>query len=104
MRYSTRSIKTIPAGLIFCLVIFLGIGAVPSRPEKQIPSSPARAGWTFLLFSMADCNLEEPMMEDLRQMAEVGSNENVNLVVLCNRAEGNSNEPLLNIRNFTSAK
>lgn len=44
------------------------------------------------------------MMEDLRQMAAVGSNENVNLVVLCDRAEGNSNEPLLNIRNFTSAK
>ena len=104
MRYSTLSIKTIPAGLIFCLAICLGIAAVPSRPEKQIPSSPARAGWTFLLFSMADCNLEEPMMEDLRQMAEVGSNENVNLVVLCDRAEGNSNEPLLNIRNFTSAK
>ena len=104
MRHFKFSFKTFPAGLTLCLAICLCIAAVPSRPEKQIPSSQARAGWTFLLFSMADCNLEEPMMEDLRQMAEVGSNENVNLVVLCDRAEGNSNEPLLNIRNFTSAK
>ena len=104
MRHFKFSFKTIPTGLIFCLAICLGMTAGPGRPEKRDLSAQDRAGWTFLLFSMADCNLEEPMMEDLRQMAEVGSNENVNLVVLCDRAEGNSNEPLLNLRNFTSAK
>jgi len=104
MRNSTLSIKTNLARLIFCLVICWGIAADPGRPGKRDLSPQARAGWTFLLFSMADCNLEEPMMEDLRQMADVGSNENVNLIVLCDRAAGFSNEPLLNIRNFTSAK
>jgi hypothetical protein len=82
----------------------LGIAAVSGRPEKRDLAPQANAEWTFLLFSMADCDLEAPMMEDLRQMADAGSNENVNLIVLCDRAAGFSNEPLLNIPNFTSAK
>jgi len=97
-----------PAKLIFCLLIVAGLAAIPGHPGNRglapPPQAQARAGWTVLLFSMADCNLEAPMMEDLRQMAAVGSNENVNLVVLCDRAAGDTNEPLLNINNFTTAK
>ena len=66
MRKRRPSMKTIAAGLIFCLAVCLGFAGHPDRPILQPPQAGARAGWTFLLFSMADCDLEEPMMEDLR--------------------------------------
>jgi hypothetical protein len=94
------------ASLLLCLVIAAGTAATPAIPESRgpAPQPQARAGWTFLLFSMADCNLEAPMLENLREMADVGSNENVNFVVLVDRAAGYTNEPLLNIPDFTTAK
>lgn len=104
MDHSKRSIKPIPSGLIFCLMISFAMAVDPGPPEHRDVAPQARAGWTILLFGMADCNLEEPMMEDLRQMAAVGSSESVNLIVLCDRAADDTNEPLLNLPNFTSAK
>ncbi len=93
---------TLPAAVV--ILAALGMASAPGRSERPSADLQARAGWTVLLFSMADCDLEEPMLEDLRQMAAVGTNENINLVVLCDRAAGGSDEPLLNIRDFTSAK
>lgn len=66
---------------------------------------PADAGsWTYLSYSMADNNLEEPMLQDVIEMASVGSGDGVNIVALVDRAEGYSDMELGDLGNWTTAK
>lgn len=61
-------------------------------------------GWTVLLYSIADTDLEPYLLVDVGEMAEVGSSENLNLVALVDRAADYSAEPLLNIPDWQGAK
>jgi hypothetical protein len=65
--------------------------------ETGDPAEPAPAGegWTVLLYSIADTDLEPYLLVDVGEMAEVGSSENLNLVALVDRAADYSAEPLL---------
>ncbi|HMJ76693.1 MAG TPA: clostripain-related cysteine peptidase [Iamia sp.] len=85
-------------------------GAPTSEPESdgggEETTSDARSGegWTILQFQMADTNLEEPMMADLVEMTEVGSQEGLNLVALVDRSAEETSEDLLNIPDWAGAK
>ncbi|RLF48412.1 MAG: hypothetical protein DRN20_04580 [Thermoplasmata archaeon] len=46
------------------------------------------AKWTFIVYLDADNNLEGAGIEDFNEMEDVGSTEDVNIVVLFDRAEG----------------
>lgn len=61
-------------------------------------------GWTILQYSMADTNLEEPMMADLEEMAEVGTQDGLNLVAYVDRSAEETDQDLLNIPNWEGAK
>ena len=69
-------------------------------------ASAARSGegWTILQYQMADTNLEEPMMADLEEMTEVGSQEGLNIVSLVDRSAEETDQDLLNIPNWEGAK
>lgn len=69
-------------------------------------ASAARSGegWTILQYQMADTNLEEPMLADLVEMTEVGSQEGLNLVTLVDRSAEETDADLLNIPNWEGAK
>ena len=41
--------------LALALTVVCGTASVPARPERPDPQPKARAAWTILLFSMADC-------------------------------------------------
>ncbi len=44
--------------------------------------------WLFAVYMMGDNNLSEMATYDLKEMMDVGSDENVRVVVLCDRGEG----------------
>lgn len=69
-------------------------------------TSEARSGegWTILQYQMADTNLEEPMMADLEEMTEVGTQEGLNIVSLVDRSAEETDVDLLNVPNWSGAK
>ncbi len=60
--------------------------------------------WTILQYSMADNNLEPDMMADLEEMAEVGTQDGLNLVALVDRSDEFSDLPLGTIDDWAGAK
>jgi hypothetical protein len=48
----------------------------------------AAAQWTFMVYMVGDCDLETAAVNDFLEMAEVGSNANLNIVVQFDRAVG----------------
>ncbi len=68
-------------------------------------ASSADAGsWTVLVYQIADNNLEPFALQDLQEMASVGSNENLDLVVMSDRSEGEATGGVLNIDEWDTAK
>lgn len=78
-----------------------GAGKYPSK--DSVPKATGGT-WTVLLYSMADTNLEDPMMDDVLEMTQVGSTAQLNLVVQIDRAEGHTDKRLGPVANFTSTK
>ncbi|HEU5150850.1 MAG TPA: clostripain-related cysteine peptidase [Iamia sp.] len=105
-----------------CVLAVLGLLAACSGgdddPEDGAPSSEEQdgggeeetsdarrgEGWTILQYQMADTNLEEPMLADLVEMTEVGSQEGLNMVALVDRSAEETDQDLLNIPDWVGAK
>lgn len=64
----------------------------------------AKAEWTIMYYWAADNDLEKPMMEDLKELMKTGSTKDMELIVLFDRAEGQSRASIGGIRNFTTTK
>ncbi len=60
--------------------------------------------WTFLVYMAADNNLEPFAVQDLTEMASVGSTQNVKIVAQVDRSAAYSSQPIANLPNFTGAK
>lgn len=88
------------------LLVLLGLVVAGCRPAPP----PVEATWTLMFYTDADNDLEEPALNDLRQLLKVGSNEQVQLVMLCDRNEsdssldGYSNERVFNLDPWEDAK
>jgi clostripain len=70
-----------------------------------------KAKWTILIYADCDCNLESQMIPQFCNLASVGGNADVNVILLVDRSEkgeeaqaGYSNSDMLNIKNWTGAK
>ena len=61
-----------------------GQGKYPSKGGAH--KSGGGGNWTVLLYSMADTDLETYMLDDILEMAEVGSGPTLNLIVQVDRA------------------
>lgn len=64
----------------------------------------AKAKWTIMCYQASDNNLEAPQLRDLAEMAKAGGNSQVNIIVFCDRSEEYTNEGLLGLQNWTTAK
>lgn len=77
-------------------------------PVAHAADPGPRAAWTLMVYLDADNDLERAMMRNLAEMAKVGGNEAVNVVVLAARSPRGdglySNEDVLNLRNWSGAK
>ncbi|WP_158548847.1 clostripain-related cysteine peptidase [Blastococcus sp. TF02A-26] len=72
--------------------------------EEQARSAPEGEGWTVLVYSIADTDLEPYLLADLAEFAEVGSNENLQIAAMVDRAADYSADPLLGIEDWVGAK
>lgn len=63
-----------------------------------------RPGWTVLVYSMADTDLEPFLLDDITEMGEVGSGDNFDIVALVDRASGYSDDPVLGLDDWEGAK
>jgi hypothetical protein len=68
--------------IIICLLLLAGLSAGAASAQDDL------ASWTFLMYMTADNDLEPYMMNDLAEIAAVGSTNEVNIVVQVDRAEG----------------
>src|SRR5262249_4566279 len=91
------------AFVLFVCVIFMSL---PGRTSAQNPS----ADWTLMFYMDCDNNLEDAQLNDLDEMMAIGSSENVNVIVLCdrnpngNKDEGYTNRDIGGVKNWTTAK
>jgi hypothetical protein len=73
-------LKWILTFLIFSVVPFLGCsGGGDSPTPDPIPQEPYK--WTYMVYLGADNNLSSAGINDIEEMAQVGSNDNVAIVV-----------------------
>ena len=71
-------------------VVFPTSATSQLRNEFPAPSNPSsvKKKWTYMVFLNADNNLEEFGISDFLEMAKVGSNDDINIVVMLDRRDG----------------
>jgi len=74
--FSVRSILVVSAAV--GVVLYPGIAGAQEPPAK----------WTFMVYLDGDNNIESDAITDFLEMAEVGSNEDIDVVVLFDRIDG----------------
>ena len=74
---------------------------IEKKHQEEIAKYPK---WTVMCFESYDNNLEGCALEDLKEMAKVGSTSNMNVVVQFDRSPNYSSAPVYNIPNWTTAK
>lgn len=80
-----------------------GDGDASGGDESAATASEA-GSWTVLVYQIADNNLEPYALQDLTEMASVGSGENLNLIVMSDRSAGEVADPVLNVGDWDTAK
>ena len=73
------SVRFVPAISVLMLVILsLGVAEAQEPPAK----------WTFMVYMDGDNNLETDAIQDFLEMAQVGSSDDIDIVVLFDRIDG----------------
>lgn len=78
-----------------------GPGPVPTDNREH---STTGTSWTFLVYMVADNNLEPAGVSDLQEMLQVGSNDTLNIIVQADRAAEYSTDPVANLPDWQSTK
>jgi hypothetical protein len=80
-------------------------GIILSLAACTTEAPDASAGsWTVLTYSLADTNLEEPMMADLEELGEVGTQDGLNLVALVDRSADYTDTAVLGLDDWVGGK
>ena len=80
------------------LVLSLAACSADAAPDESAGS------WTVLTYSLADTNLEEPMMADLEELGQVGTQEGLNLVALVDRSADYTDTDVLGLGDWVGGK
>ncbi len=81
--------KVLSLILPLLLVLVAGAGCLESNDDDKPWEVPdEKKQWTFMVYLDSDNNLEGAGIEDLNEMEEIGSNDDINIVVLMDRCEG----------------
>ena len=89
------------AALATATVVVALTGCSSDSPDDK---SDASGSWTVLSYSIADTNLEPFMMTDIGEMASVGTQDGLNIVALVDRADGYTDEEVLDQGDWVGAK
>ncbi|SFL33017.1 clostripain-related cysteine peptidase [Geodermatophilus ruber] len=88
-------------GAALC-VLAAGCSGEAGDPAEEAAASGE--GWTVLVYSIADTDLEPYLLADLTEFAGVGSNENLQIAAMVDRAADYSTDPLLGLDDWVGAK
>ncbi len=95
-------VPRLTVGLLLVVAVACGGGGGTQPPP------PGLTGWTVLVYTAADNNLEQFALLNLQQMAAVGSSGGLNIVAEVDRAPlgkyTNASTPLLNLPAWSTAK
>ena len=75
-----------------------------SDPVGDPVDATVRPGWTVLVYSMADTDLEPFLLDDITEMGAVGSGDDLDIVALVDRASDYSDDPVLGLDDWQGAK
>jgi hypothetical protein len=89
-------------GAAACVLVAAGCTSGSDEPAGD-PVAEGE-GWTVLVYSIADTDLEPYLLADLEEFAEVGSGENLQVAAMVDRAEDYSSDPLLDVGDWVGAK
>ena len=81
-----------------------GGGKAPELVVLDGHKAKTGSGWTVLVYMAADNDLEPFAVQDLLEMAEVGSSDKLHIVAQVDRAIGYSEDPAGSLGNFHSTK
>lgn len=72
-----------------------------AEPDDE---AEGEASWTFLVYMMGDTNLEPYALDDLSEMASVGSSDELNVVAMVDRSPDYSSDGVLNLDDWEDTK
>lgn len=86
-------------------VFAVGVGVALTGCTASTPEESEESGsWTVLTYEIADTDLEPFMMTDVGEMADAGTQDNLNIVSLVDRADGFTDEDVLGLGDWVGAK
>lgn len=91
----------IPLIAIAAITALVLSGAVGDEPDED---AQGEASWTFLVYMMGDTNLEPYALDDLAEMASVGSSNELNVVAMVDRSPDYSSDGVLNLDDWEDTK
>lgn len=80
-----------------------GGGGGGTVEEPPLPHGEPGNSWTVLVYMVADTNLEYDALDDLKEMAGVGSGEGLNIIVQADRAADYTADSVLNLPDWEQA-
>src|SRR5437870_1835903 len=97
-------------GLRIIALVLLVVAGLLSTPTWAAKQAAARAAWTLMLYEDADNALEAPQLANVKEMLQVGSSDQVQIVMLCDRSPRSepkdryTDEALGGLANWSGAK
>jgi hypothetical protein len=82
----------------------LAVAGCTEGADEPAAAAADGEGWTVLVYSIADTDLEPYLLADLEEFAEVGSTENLQVAAMVDRAEDYSDESLLGLDDWVGGK
>jgi hypothetical protein len=95
--------RTSPTLRIAAAIAAIGVVLPLAACSADAPRGDA-GSWTVLAYEIADTDLEPFMMTDVGEMGEVGSQEDLSIVALVDRAEGYSDESVLGLDDWVGGR
>ncbi|WP_194409230.1 clostripain-related cysteine peptidase [Microbacterium cremeum] len=86
---------------VFVAIVMVG-ALVSTRPTSSAsPDGDAEpAAWTFMVYMIGDTNLEPYALDDIAEMASVGSTGDVNIVALVDRSPDYTTDPAVDVADW----
>ncbi len=88
-------------GAAACVLVAAGCTSGSAEPAERAADGE---GWTVLVYSIADTDLEPYLLADLAEFAEVGSTEFLQVAAMVDRSEDYSSDPLLDLEDWVGGK
>ncbi|MGX5695515.1 clostripain-related cysteine peptidase [Agromyces soli] len=86
------------AGVLVAVLVFVGVVVWKPWAAPAAPAGDAEPeSWTFMVYMIGDTDLEPYALDDIAEMASVGSTDEVNIVALVDRSPDYTADPAVDL-------